>query len=398
MISIVIPTHNHCEDLLKPCLESIIKNTDLTNVEVIVVANGCKDNTKEYVKSLGKPFKLLWIDEGLGFIKATNLGVRMSEGEIIILLNNDVVILDQPKNLWIDRLVSPLKDDVGITCPVKIYSPDAERDFAIFFCAAIRREIFDKIGYLDEIFHPGYGDDIDFSIRVEQLGYKVLQVSNVIENKNGINVIDFPIYHIGEATVLDSEHSEEWYKIVKRNQMILQNKYKLPRGWFYGEDIKEYRRLIEDVPEGGTIGELGCAAGRSLCSVSDIVKRKKLNVIVVDTFEGTVNERAPGQGPDDYIDEFKDNAKRFGMEVVAIKKTTDEAIKMFGNNTFDLLFIDADHAYEAVRRDLNNWTSKVKKGGTISGHDYNNGFGVSKAVNETWNNIRLGGSVWSKRL
>lgn len=65
--SIIIPTYNHLEDCLKPCLESIIKNTDLTDLEVIVVANGCTDGTKEYVESLGDSFKLLWFDEPLGY-------------------------------------------------------------------------------------------------------------------------------------------------------------------------------------------------------------------------------------------------------------------------------------------------------------------------------------------
>ena len=47
--SIVIPTYNHLEDLLKPCIESIYKNTDMSQVELIVSANGCTDGTQEYV-------------------------------------------------------------------------------------------------------------------------------------------------------------------------------------------------------------------------------------------------------------------------------------------------------------------------------------------------------------
>ena len=76
--SIVIPTYNHLEDCLKPCLKSIIKYTDLSQVEIIIVANGCTDNTKEYVESLGSPFKLLWIDEPSGYTKSTNEGIKIS--------------------------------------------------------------------------------------------------------------------------------------------------------------------------------------------------------------------------------------------------------------------------------------------------------------------------------
>jgi hypothetical protein len=42
-ISIVIPTYNHLEDALKPCIESIEKYTTMDEVEIIVVANGCSD-------------------------------------------------------------------------------------------------------------------------------------------------------------------------------------------------------------------------------------------------------------------------------------------------------------------------------------------------------------------
>ena len=63
-VSILIPTHKHLEDCLKPCLTSVIKNTDLSTVEVIVIANGCgNDGTKEYIESLGEPFKLIWIQQ-----------------------------------------------------------------------------------------------------------------------------------------------------------------------------------------------------------------------------------------------------------------------------------------------------------------------------------------------
>ena len=78
--SVIIPTYNHCDDLLKPCLESIAQFTDLSTVEVIVVANGCVDHTREYVESLGEPFKLIWMDEAAGYTKATNVGIKAATG------------------------------------------------------------------------------------------------------------------------------------------------------------------------------------------------------------------------------------------------------------------------------------------------------------------------------
>lgn len=412
MKSIIIPHYgNHLEDLLKPCLESIIKYTDLDDLEVIVVCNGSTLDAREYVESLGEPFKVLWFDEGQGFTRATNLGVEMSKGDIIILMNNDFLLLPQPKNQWLDFLCDPLKGKVGMTGNLKIWDESVERMFIVFFCCAFPRHIWEKVGPLDEAWTPGGGEDIEFCLKVEQLGYKIIQVPDEHnEVINGINVNRFMSYHVGEATMLSEERRESWIEHIKWVRERLREKYCLPQGWFYGEDIEEYRQLVEDVPEGGTIGELGCAYGRSICSVADIIKRKKLKVVIVDTFEGTVSEREPGQGPDDFEQAFRGNIKRFGIEADIHRGMTHDVVKNIPDRTFDLLFIDADHSYESVKQDIEDWLPKIKVGGKISGHDYGNVPGVGKAVNEKFSNIRVNqlqfeiksgiatSSVWSKRI
>ena len=80
----------------------------------------------------------MWFDEGLGFTKATNEGIKAAKGDVIILLNNDVTLLAQQKNHWINLLLGPLTGPVGITCPLKLYSQEADRKFAVGFCMAIR--------------------------------------------------------------------------------------------------------------------------------------------------------------------------------------------------------------------------------------------------------------------
>jgi SAM-dependent methyltransferase len=56
-------------------------------------------------------------------------------------------------------------------------------------------------------------------------------------------------------------------------------------------------------------------------------------------------------------------------------------------NDLDFVFIDADHSYKGVRDDIEAWKDKVKPGGLLSGHDYNNpndpcGPEVKRAVDE----------------
>ena len=240
-VSIVIPTYNHCEDLLKPCIESILKYTDLSDTEIIVSANGCKDNTKEYVEELHRkfalkdvatgainPITLIWEEKAVGFSQAVNNGILASTGDYVVLLNNDVVLLQQPKNGWINMLLEPFKDDaVGLTGPILGPSEPAGRHFIIFFCVMIKREVIQKVGLLDLVFTPGGGEDTDYCIRAEDLGYKLVQVPSVNQLKMGDGLLlgGFPIYHKGEATMLDPKCIENWQKIFDRNSDILRKKY-----------------------------------------------------------------------------------------------------------------------------------------------------------------------------
>ena len=143
----------------------------------------------------------------------------------------------------------------------------------------------------------------------------------------------------------------------------------LPDGWFHVGDIKMYRSLVEQVPNNGTIIELGVWKGRSICSVADIIIRKHLKVYAVDTFEGSTNEdKEHNEAKTSDIKEiFQENIKNFGIDVEIFHMTTDEAATEI-NKKFDLIFIDANHSSESITKDLENWIPKCK--GIIAGHDY----------------------------
>lgn len=54
-----------------------------------------------------------------------------------------------------------------------------------------------------------------------------------------------------------------------------------------------------------------------------------------------------------------------------IRDYTYNAVNQFEDNELDFIFIDADHSYEAVKKDIQDWTPKVRSGGIIFGHDIN---------------------------
>lgn len=227
-VSIIIPTFNHLSDLLRPCLESILKHTDLDACEVIVVANGCTDGTEDYVRSLVGPFKLLSFKEPLGFPAAVNAGIREAQGDYVVLLNNDTVLLEQDWNSWIDCLLRPFLEDptVGMTGPVKFHwaCGETRRNAMAFWCVMIPRALFTgELGPLDEIFSPGTGEDGDFSIRVEEAGYRLVQVpiDGSSEFGKGIPNQIFPIEHKGSGTFGAKDYSD----VIKRNSKILVDRY-----------------------------------------------------------------------------------------------------------------------------------------------------------------------------
>jgi len=71
----------------------------------------------------------------------------------------------------------------------------------------------------------------------------------------------------------------------------------------------------------------------------------------------------------------------------ALRLKSAEAAELFPEQYFDLVFIDADHSYDAIKEDIRLWKPLVRKGGILSGHDYKAGgkfpfWGVKTAVDE----------------
>ena len=77
----------------------------------------------------------------------------------------------------------------------------------------------------------------------------------------------------------------------------------------------------------------------------------------------------------------KARLKEFGRRSIIIRKKSDEAVNDVPDE-IDYIFIDGDHNYEQVVRDINNYGPKVRVGGIIAGHDYIKQNSVARAVDE----------------
>jgi SAM-dependent methyltransferase len=148
------------------------------------------------------------------------------------------------------------------------------------------------------------------------------------------------------------------------------------RGW-----MRENERLfLKRLAFGKDVLELGAYEGLSTVTMAATARR----VTAVDTFDGRATPE-----PKETLDILVGNLEAVGLraKVRVCRGTTEEVLPTL-EGPFDLVFIDCDHAYEAVRGDIRRSLPLLKPGGVLALHDYDAGHpGVVRAVDE----LRAGG-------
>jgi GT2 family glycosyltransferase len=220
--TIVIPAYKPVT-LLKECIDSIIKCTDLNKVDVLVVCNGSDKESAEYLVQLNNSaIKFIWYSDALGFTAAANIGLKHTSTPYIILLNTDVVILNyKPQHAWVNMLIDPIKanPNISVTCCADMYA--LGKMYFPFFCVGLQKNILEKYNYLDMAFSPGYGEDIDFCFKTVKDGYELKLVGDKTHDKaNRRYVTSFPAYHKGQGSF-----GQEGLKLADRGHQIIASRY-----------------------------------------------------------------------------------------------------------------------------------------------------------------------------
>jgi GT2 family glycosyltransferase len=266
--SIIIVTHNGMA-YTKLCLTALFADWREGD-ELILVDNASNDGTPEFLLAVAKQNNFVQVicnDHNRGFAAANNQGLGRAGGDMVVLLNNDTIV---PAH-WRDALLAILQDKaVGLAGPVTNrtcneaqidapYKTFAEfEQFALaraqahggvrlelpmlaMFCVAMRREVFQKTGPLDEQFEVGMFEDDDYSRRVRAAGFKIVCAEGVF------------VHHFGQASFGELCTNGEYDRVLESNRARFEAKWNVAWRPHDRRITPEYEQLRRRIRQ--TVGE-----------------------------------------------------------------------------------------------------------------------------------------------
>jgi GT2 family glycosyltransferase len=242
-VSIIILSY-HNWTLTETCIRSIIENTTYPDYEIIIVDNASDPETQNNLRKISNQndnIRVLFNPKNYSFAKANNLGASIAKGSFLVFLNNDTIVSEA----WLSKLlfhiqnipdagmVGPVTNAIGneAKIPVNYVNPsiDAVNKFAkirseqfsgqyfkiknlALFCSIIPKQLFEKVGGLDERYKIGMFDDDDLAMKIKHLDLNLYCAEDVF------------IHHY---------HGGTFNKLSKIRQLLIFqiNKYKFEKKW-----------------------------------------------------------------------------------------------------------------------------------------------------------------------
>ena len=231
--TVIIPNFNGMK-FLPDCIEALEKQS-AKDFAVLVVDNGSSDGSVEWLKAREVPH--IALPENLGFDGGVNVGIRATDTEYVLLLNNDTIpepdfvreleaaIEKSPEIFAVSAMMIIASDHRQIDSagdgysilgwayqrgayePVTEYGEPRTVFSACAGAAIYRREILDSIGLFDEM-HFAYLEDIDICYRARIAGYRSEYCPTA------------RVYHLGSATS-GSKYNAFKVRLSSRNNIYL---------------------------------------------------------------------------------------------------------------------------------------------------------------------------------
>ncbi len=248
---VIIPIYNSPE-WLNLCVYALIKNTNLDVINEIILVDDCSnDLTKNTIKNLSSKYdkiKVITQKQNGGFIKTVNKGFEYSKkSDYVLLLNTDCLI----SKGTIEKMISHMEKDkkIGLICPISSNAANLSLDLFEGFsytqmnslleqkfsginfdactvvgnCLMISRDCINKVGYLDEAYGMGYGDETDYQFKAMAKGFKAKVM------------IDTYVFHKSEVSFGTSKEKQER---LNKNRELFFSRW----GKEYEAEMKKYQK------------------------------------------------------------------------------------------------------------------------------------------------------------
>jgi len=218
LVSIIIVNWNS-KNFLKTCLSSLYEQT-YDNYEIIIVDNASTDNSLESITDDFPQVKIIRNEKNVGFAAGNNIGITHSTGDLIAMVNPDVIVQKE----WLSKLVAVLcsSDRIGGVTGKMFYlqnnlktdkvfctwskinqfsvnpynfrdnEPSSEVDYLSGAAMLVKKEIIDKVGFLDPDYFLFF-DETDWCARMIRADYDLVYVPDAF------------VWHAVSATISQTE-------------------------------------------------------------------------------------------------------------------------------------------------------------------------------------------------
>lgn len=207
-VSVIIPVWNGRQHL-PSCLDALLAQ-GYQDLESIAVDNASTDGSADLIARQYSQVRLIQNRRNLGFAGGCNVGLRAAQGDVAVLLNQDAVA--QPG--FLEALVRALADPQVGVAGCKILEADGKTlnhcggsldlmaaqtrhrgtgepdhgqygeavdvEYVTGAALAVRRDVLERVGLMDERFFPGYYEDTDFCLRVRNAGFHIRYVPDAV--------------------------------------------------------------------------------------------------------------------------------------------------------------------------------------------------------------------------
>jgi GT2 family glycosyltransferase len=211
-VSIIVPTTCTLE-FLRPCVDGILNRTSYSDLEVLLVVNGMRENTREQreylheIAALPHVRTLFMDDRPYNFSKTNNWAAEQAKGELFCFLNDDTEVITAD---WLSTMTGHvLRDRVGAVGALLLYPNDRIQHAGVVLgaggvaahlyrsmprgihgyhdravidqdvscvtaaCVLVRREAFSSIGGFNETLAVAF-NDVDFCLRLQEAGWRIV--------------------------------------------------------------------------------------------------------------------------------------------------------------------------------------------------------------------------------